>query len=170
MRPVHDRTDCLWTEAIPAGRLTDSGAPFTRGCHTMSTTVATGEAAPTPRRGISITGIVVTAIWAAFAIAAPTVILYRHSRDNDGGGAKVGGDTVTMAQIAFKPTTLVVARGTEVSFVNKDTAPHTVTQNGGGIDSGVLNPGKTFKLKVDDAFEYTCTIHPSMKAKVVLSG
>ena len=142
-------------------------------------TVAGGEAAPptTPRpappppaprrRGL---GIVVTAIWAAFAIAAPTVIIYRHSRDNGGSTAKVGGHTVTMAQIAFKPTTLVVARGTEVSFVNKDTAPHTVTQTGGAIDSGVLNPGKTFRLKVSDAFEYTCTIHPSMKAKVVLSG
>ena len=145
----------------------------------MSTTVAGGEAAPpatprpapprpAPRRpGL---GIVVTAIWAAFAIAAPTVIIYRHSRDNDGGAAKVGGDTVTMAQIAFKPTTLVVARGTKVSFVNKDSAPHTVTQKGGGIDSGVLNPSKTFTLEVNDAFEYTCTIHPSMKAKVVLSG
>ena len=138
----------------------------------MSTTVAASEAAPTPRRGLgtAVTSIAVTAIWAAFAIATPTVILYRHSRDNDGGGAKVGGDTVTMAQIAFKPTTLVVARGAEVSFVNKDTAPHTVTQTGGSIDSGVLNPGKTFTLKVSDAFEYTCTIHPSMKAKIVLSG
>jgi plastocyanin len=112
----------------------------------------------------------VTAIWAAFAIAAPVVIIYRQSRDDDGGSAKAGGDTVTMAQIAFKPTTLTVARGTEVSFVNKDTAPHTVTQDGGSIDSGVLNPGKTFTLKVNDAFEYVCTIHPSMKAKVVLSG
>ena len=135
----------------------------------MSTTVAREEQAPAqaPRRGW---GVVVTAIWAAFAIAAPTVILYRHSRDNDGGGAKVGGDTVTMAQIAFKPTTLTVARGAEVSFVNKDIAPHTVTQDGGPIDSGVLNPGKTFTLTVNEAFEYICTIHPSMKAKVVLSG
>ena len=135
----------------------------------MSTTVATGEAAPPapPRHGL---GIAVTAIWAAFAIAAPSVIVYRHSRDNKGGGAKAGGNTVTMAQIAFKPTTLTVARGAEVSFVNKDIAPHTVTQNGGRIDSGVLNPGKTFTLKVNDAFEYSCTIHPNMKAKVVLSG
>jgi plastocyanin len=140
----------------------------------MSTTVAGGDAAPAdtprpgaPRRGF---GVVVTAIWAAFAIAAPTVIIYRQSRDDDGGSAKAGGDTVTMAQIAFKPGTLAVARGTEVSFVNEDSAPHTVTQNGGRIDSGVLNPGKTFTLEVNEAFEYTCTIHPSMKAKVVLQG
>jgi plastocyanin len=135
----------------------------------MSTSVTGDEAAPTaPRRSV---GFAVTAIWAAFAIAAPTVILYRQSRDDDaGGGAKAGGDTVTMAQIAFKPTTLTVARGAEVSFVNEDIAPHTVTQDGGPIDSGVLNPGKTFTLTVNDAFEYICTIHPSMKAKVVLSG
>ena len=134
----------------------------------MSTTVAGGEAAPpASRHGL---GIAVTALWAAFAIAAPTVILSRQSRDDDGGGAKAGGDTVTMAQIAFKPTTLTVARGAEVSFVNKDIAPHTVTQDGGPIDSGVLNPGKTFTLTVNEAFEYICTIHPRMKAKVVLSG
>jgi len=136
----------------------------------MSMTVAEDEAPPPapPRRGL---GMVATAIWAAFAIAAPTVILYRHSRDNKDSGGKVGGgNTVTMAQIAFKPTTLTVARGAEVLFVNKDIAPHTVTQDGGSIDSGVLNPGKTFTLKVNDAFEYVCTIHPNMKAKVVLSG
>jgi plastocyanin len=134
----------------------------------MSTTVAASEAAPPapPRRGL---GIAATAIWAAFAIAAPTVILYRHSRANQAGGA-AGGNTVTMAQIAFKPTTLKVARGAEVSFVNKDSAPHTVTQDGGRIDSGVLNPGKTFTLKVNEAFKYVCTIHPNMKAEVVLSG
>ena len=135
----------------------------------MTTTVAGGEAARAkPRRGL---GMAVTAIWAAFAIAAPTVILYRQSRDDDAsGGGKAGGDTVTMAQIAFKPTTLTVARGTQVSFVNEDIAPHTVTQEGGAIDSGVLNPGKTFALEVNEAFEYICTIHPSMKAKVILSG
>jgi plastocyanin len=134
----------------------------------MSTTVAREEQVPsgTPRRGF---GAFVTAIWAAFAIAAPTVIVYRQSRD-DSGGAKAGGDIVTMAQIAFKPSTLVVARGAKVSFVNKDIAPHTVTQDGGSIDSGVLNPGKTFTLTVNDAFEYVCTIHSNMKGKVVLSG
>ncbi len=138
----------------------------------MTTTVAGGEAAQaTPRRGL---GMVLTAIWAAFAIAAPTVILYRQSRDDDGaggaGGGKAGGDTVTMAQIAFEPTTLTGARGTRVSFVNEDIAPHPVTQDGGAIDSGVLNPGKTFALEVNEAFEYICTINPSMKAKVILSG
>jgi plastocyanin len=34
----------------------------------------------------------------------------------------------------------------------------------------VLNPGKTFTLKVNEAFKYVCTIHPNMKAEVVLSG
>jgi plastocyanin len=117
-------------------------------------------------------GLAITAVWAAFAIAAPTVIIYRQARDDDGGGAKgkAGGDTVTMAQIKFNPTTLVAARDTVVKFVNEDVAPHTVTEEGGGIDSGVLNPGKTFTLTVNEAFEYICTIHPSMKAKVVLSG
>jgi plastocyanin len=117
-------------------------------------------------------GLAVTAIWAVFAIAAPAVIVYRQAEDDNGvAKGKAGGDTVTMEQIAFKPDTLTVAKGTVVSFVNEDLAPHTVTQQGGGsIDSGVLNPGKTFTLTIDDTFEYICAIHPSMKAKVILSG
>ena len=66
---------------------------------------------------------------------------------------------------------MTIARGTEVLFDNDDVAPHTVTAEGGGpIDSGVLNPGKTFRLVINEPFDYFCAIHPQMKAKVLLTG
>jgi plastocyanin len=85
-----------------------------------------------------------------------------------GGGA--GGGTVRMAGLAFAPGTLTVARGSTVVFDNDDTAPHTVTARSGGVDSGVLDPGRQFSVTVTDGFDYVCSIHPSMTAKIVVTG
>ena len=81
-----------------------------------------------------------------------------------------GGSTVRMAGLAFAPGTLTVARGATVVFDNDDTAPHTVTARSGGVDSGVLDPGKQFSLAVTDGFDYFCSIHPSMTAKIAVTG
>ena len=82
------------------------------------------------------------------------------------GGA---GGTVRMAGLAFAPGTLTVARGASVVFDNDDTAPHTVTARSGGIDSGVIDPGRQFSLTVTDGFDYFCSIHPSMTAKIAVT-
>ena len=75
-----------------------------------------------------------------------------------------------LAGLAFAPATLTVARGSTVVFDNDDTAPHTVTARSGGVDSGVLDPGKQFSLTVTDGFDYFCSIHPSMTAKIAVTG
>jgi plastocyanin len=80
-----------------------------------------------------------------------------------------GGGTVRMAGLSFAPGTLTVARGATVVFDNDDTAPHTVTARSGGVDSGVLDPGKQFSLAVTDGFDYFCSIHPSMTAKIAVT-
>jgi plastocyanin len=83
--------------------------------------------------------------------------------------AGAGGGTVKLAGLSFAPGTLTVARGTTVVFDNDDTAPHTVTARSGGVDSGVLDPGRQFSLAVTDGFEYFCSIHPSMTARIVVT-
>ena len=85
-------------------------------------------------------------------------------------GAGAGGGTVRMAGLAFAPATLTVARGSTVVFDNDDTAPHTVTARSGGVDSGVLDPGRQFSVTVTDGFDYVCSIHPSMTARIVVTG
>ena len=92
------------------------------------------------------------------------------SRPRAAGGGGAGGGTVKMAGLAFAPGTLTVARGATVVFDNDDTAPHTVTARSGGVDSGVLDPGKQFSLAVTDGFDYFCSIHPSMTAKIAVTG
>jgi plastocyanin len=87
-----------------------------------------------------------------------------------GGQAAAAGGTVKMAGLAFAPATLTVAKGATVVFVNDDTAPHTVTARSGGTDSGVLDPGKQFRLTATESFDYFCQIHPSMTAKIDVTG
>jgi plastocyanin len=128
------------------------------------------------RRGPSVAGTLVVLVFAAFALAGPVVIA-RERLGADAGGdaaagqaAGVGGaSTVGMAGLRFQPETLTVARGTTVVFDNDDTAPHTVTARSGGTDSGVIDPGDSFSLVADASFDYFCSIHPGMTAKLVVS-
>ena len=99
----------------------------------------------------------------------PTVAEGAQPAEGTAAGAAAGG-TVKMAGLAFAPGTLTVAKGSTVVFDNDDTAPHTVTARSGGVDSGVLDPGKQFSVTVTDGFDYFCSIHPSMTAKIAVTG
>ena len=112
-------------------------------------------------------GIAAVVLFAGIAIAAVVTIL---GRQNQGSSRPAKANTVVMAQIAFNPKTLTAARGSEIVFENKDVAPHNVTADDPKISSGTIAPGKTFRLVVQQPFEYRCTIHPGMDAKVVLAG
>jgi len=99
----------------------------------------------------------------------PTVAEGAQPAEGTAAGAAAGG-TVRMAGLAFAPGTLTVAKGSTVVFDNDDTAPHTVTARSGGVDSGVLDPGRQFSVTVTEGFDYFCSIHPSMTAKIAVTG
>ena len=118
--------------------------------------------------GPAIGGVLAVLLFSGIAVAAVATILYRQAA---GSGAKPAkADTVVMAQIAFHPSTLVVARGATVTFENDDIAPHNVTADTPRIASGLIPPGKSFRLVVEQPFDYRCTIHPGMDAKIALAG
>jgi plastocyanin len=112
-------------------------------------------------------GLVAVVVFAGIAVAAVVTILYRQ---NQGASPPAKANTVVMAQIAFNPKTLTAAKGSEIVSENKDVAPHDVTADDPKISSGTIAPGKTFRVVVQQPFEYRCTIHPGMDAKVVLAG
>jgi plastocyanin len=128
-------------------------------------------------RTASLAGILVVLLFLVFAAAGPVVIVWERlgadagtgAAAEEGGGAG-GGNTVGMAGLKFQPGTLTVAKGTTVVFDNDDTAPHTVTARSGGTDSGVIDPGRSFSLVASESFDYFCSIHPSMTAKLVVTG
>ena len=125
--------------------------------------------------------LLVVVLMVGLAVAGPVIMVRDQLADDAPAAATAaegaqpvaaaagGGGTVRMAGLAFAPGTLTVARGTTVVFDNDDTAPHTVTARSGGVDSGVLDPGKQFSLAVTDGFDYFCSIHPSMTAKIAVT-
>jgi plastocyanin len=87
-----------------------------------------------------------------------------------GGGTTpaAGGVTVVMKDIAFdKPSPLMKA-GDTITFKNEDTAPHDIKID--GKDSGVIQPGSSWSLKIDKAgmYPFQCTIHPSMAGQLTV--
>ncbi len=72
----------------------------------------------------------------------------------------------------YSVNTLTVPVGTTVTWTNDDTVIHTVTAADGSFDSGFLDPGATWSYTFDTPgeFEYLCTPHPWMRAKVVVEG
>jgi len=128
---------------------------------------AGGQAAAVGKRA-SPGGVLAVLVFAGFAIAAVITIVYRQSKDSSAAPAKA--NTVVMAQIQFNPKTLTAAKGSEVIWENKDVAPHDVVADNPKVNSGTLASGKTFRLVVQEPFEYRCTIHPGMTGKIVLEG
>jgi plastocyanin len=128
--------------------------------------------------------LLVVVVMIGLAVAGPLIMVRDQLADQAGvptvaegaqpaegaGPAAGAGGTVKMAGLAFAPGTLTVAKGSTVVFDNDDTAPHTVTARSGGVDSGVLDPGKQFSVTVTDGFDYFCSIHPSMTAKIAVTG
>ena len=124
--------------------------------------------------------LLVVVVMVGLAVAGPVIMVRAQLADDapaapsaaEGAqpvAAAGGGGTVKMAGLTFAPGTITVARGSTVVFDNDDTAPHTVTARSGGVDSGVLDPGKQFSLAVTDGFDYFCSIHPSMTAKIAVT-
>jgi len=79
-------------------------------------------------------------------------------------------NAVSIKDFAFGPDTLEVPVGTTVTWTNNDTTAHTVSQTGGGFESGKLDPGKTFTFTFTTAgtFQYFCQYHANMHGTIVV--
>jgi plastocyanin len=79
--------------------------------------------------------------------------------------------SVAISGYAFHPVNLVVATGTRVRFVNRDSTAHTATTTSAGFDSGTLKPGQgaTVTLTKRGTFAYICQFHAFMHGTVSVS-
>ena len=86
---------------------------------------------------------------------------------------------------SYEPYSLMISRDDLVTWVNADSAPHTVTsgtglddpQSGKLFDSGSLGQGQKFSIPAEQLVEevpagttldYYCTVHPFMKGKITI--
>ena len=78
--------------------------------------------------------------------------------------------TVEIRDFAFNPAEIEIAAGTTVTWTNNDTVAHTATATDGTFDSGILDPGASFKFTFDKpgTYDFACLIHPNMKGTVTV--
>jgi plastocyanin len=75
--------------------------------------------------------------------------------------------------MAFNPATITVSVGTTITWTNKDPNTHTVTSTiaPSAFDSGAISSNgiwtKTFTAP--GTYNYACTIHPTMTARVIVN-
>jgi plastocyanin len=71
----------------------------------------------------------------------------------------------------YSVNVLEIAVGTTVTWTNQDPIIHTVTAVDGSFDSGFMREGETWSYTFEEAgeFEYLCTPHPWMRAKVIVT-
>jgi plastocyanin len=114
-------------------------------------------------------GVVASIIWANDGSASTTSPTSSTSSASTPGATS---DAVTIKGFAFDPTPLDVKVGDTVTWTNQDGATHTVTAADGSFTSEDLDQGATFSHEFDAAgtVDYVCSIHPGMKATVVVSG
>ena len=77
---------------------------------------------------------------------------------------------VRIANLSFDGKVIRIKAGERVRWVNEDQLQHTVTADGGGFDSGLVNPGRVFERVFDTPgeFAYHCTPHPFMTGRVIV--
>jgi plastocyanin len=80
--------------------------------------------------------------------------------------------TVIIQGNSFNPETLTVKVGQKVTWTNNDSYAHTVTSDDGSFNSGSLPAGQSFSFVFTKtgSFNYHCSIHTSMTAKVVVTN
>lgn len=132
------------------------------------------------RRAFSA-GVVAVTIGAAVAVndslaagnTAPTADAEEFCPQQQAMSEEATTTAVTIENFTFSPDALTVPVGTEVTWENRDDIPHTVTSNDKTtFASSLLDTGDTFSFTFNAAgtFDYFCSVHPMMTAKVIVQG
>lgn len=88
--------------------------------------------------------------------------------DDDGGGGEAEAARLEIEGFEF-PESLTVPAGAEVTVVNADAEPHTVTADDGGFDSGSVRDEGSFTAPTEPgSYAYHCNVHPTMTATLVV--
>ena len=92
------------------------------------------------------------------------------STNNAPGANQVGPVThsIDIRNFSFSPSTIAINQGDSIVWTNNDPIGHTVT--GGELNSAVLQKGQTFiyTFNTKGTIDYICSIHTSMKGKVIV--
>src|SRR5579864_9692712 len=111
------------------------------------------------RLGVCAAGIVAAALWPPPAAVEATA-------------ATAAVRPIQMKNFAFDPPAITIKAGQTLSWTNDDVVPHTATADRHTWDSGQMAPGRSYTVTVTTpgTYEYTCSNHPFMRAKVIVTN
>jgi plastocyanin len=86
------------------------------------------------------------------------------------GATGVQNTRVEIDNFTFSPATLTIKAGSTVHWTNGDDIPHTVASTDKIFKSKVMDTNEEFEYKFDKPgiYEYFCSLHPKMTAKVIV--
>jgi len=128
---------------------------------------------------IGVIGVVVIVIIALFSSNSST------EENVDETDLLIKGDVIMPTKVSrpgceeddrcYIPSLIVIEKGKQVTWVNEDSAFHSITSGFYDtptdlFDSGHLDPFEYYTLTFDETgtFDYFCTLHPWMKGQVVV--
>lgn len=81
-----------------------------------------------------------------------------------------GQANITINNFAFTPQTLMITKGTKVTWKNDQNVDHQVMSDTGVFKSNPIPSGSTFDFTFNNAgtFPYHCNIHPTMTGTIIV--
>ena len=72
----------------------------------------------------------------------------------------------------YSPANFTIRLGATVTWVNHDSAPHTVTSTSGMFDSGNIDGGAVYEFTFTKpgTYQYTCSYHAWMKGTIIVTA
>jgi plastocyanin len=104
------------------------------------------------------------------ALAFGTALALTVTAASAGSLARPKVRTVVIESMQFSPQQVEVKLGETVVWTNKDFFPHTATAEDHSFDSGEIATNRSwrFKPRKKGVFPYVCTLHPTMKGRLVV--
>jgi plastocyanin len=111
-----------------------------------------------------------TAVGLGFLGIALLVVSVRGSYFARAEAASPEAAIVSIDNFSFTPKEITVAKGTTVTWVNRDDVPHTVVNGDKVFRSKALDTDDQFAFTFTETGTYTyfCSVHPMMTGKVVV--
>ena len=114
--------------------------------------------------------IVAAAMLGALGWIAASNAGFGASAGSARGAAKSQEVVVKIDNFSYMPHDITVTVGTTIIWVNNDDIPHTVVSTTDLFKSKALDTDDKFSFKFDKpgTYDYFCSIHPKMTAKVIV--
>lgn len=91
------------------------------------------------------------------------------TQKRENAGSHRGVDTIVINGMQFHPDELHLKKGDTVVWINRDIVVHDATEfPDKEWTSGPLDTGSSWKMKVDKSYDYFCSIHITMKGKLIV--